>query len=737
VFARPFHSDEAAILVEDEALHRFATLTSSATKEFSLPVKAYFAFCWKIGGGEPWPYRLGGLMIHLGCVFLMLRLISLLSTDFHSTIGGLAIGVFLAAHPGLSEGINSISGVPILMGVFLLLFSLNSFIECFQEDQLRVGVFISGITAYGVGLFIQPLMMIVPCLIFTCLLTAKDYRKSFYPIVCTALIGVTLLFFIQQWAARSILDTQLAGAIVQMPNNGFYLQGTKLMLSPLLIFFGDYSLSTAYPMYEGGAIPWIGIGLIIMGFGLSYWNRLLGLGCVWLGIYPIFSGFFLAPDAFSEYLGYGMIPGGLLVIAGLMDVITLKPVEIALGSLMVLTSLVGAFQSHNRNAEWSDEMRLWESANESCLICESPIARLGALNLAKGEKLMVEQGIPIGADVREEARPYLEDAESWYLLSLNFRPVPSHYLFNLGKINHYLGKNSDSLIWLGRGLQQSPEKQESLYDYYTVLKDLKNGHSALELLDAGRKAVDLSILSAEERTELAQVFQQAGLRKEALDLLKSEVVEDSQLKRRSIESIMNHQMNIPFGNDSMEQEQQIFERVLSSYVNGRYLTSHYRLNDYTKGRPYQLGEWVLAGLLANRFDQLKPFIENRSTFSAHSDQAVQWVTLSDALVLEGEIDAALEVLGVGEVPRPELVVGNQALDYGLIPGAIAQFEAATALYPDMYEPWLGMADAALLSNKTNSNVGEVVNDFLAEAKSRGASAEQIQSRRSKLAEQPQ
>jgi hypothetical protein len=729
VLARPFHSDEAALLVEDEALHRFATLTDSSAAAFSLPVKAYVAVCWKIGGGEAWPYRLGGLLIHVGSVLMLLRLISLLSTNPHATIGGLAVGILSAVHPGLTEGINSVFGLPVLMGVFLLLLSLNVFFRCLKQEKLNVSVLVCGLTAYAIGFYVQPLILVGPCLVLLCVAAVKDYRKSFYPIVCGALIGVTFLCVVQQWSVRSIQESSLTGAIIQLPNNGFYVEGLKLLFSPVWVFFSDYSLSTIYQSYEGDIFPWIGVAGFIIGITLTRWNRMAGLGCLWLALYPFFSGMFLSSDAFSESLGYGLIPGGLLVVVGVLDSFHLKRLEIGLGSVLMVVSILSAFETNDRNGEWQNEIHLLEAVSGPGLIDETRIARLGAANLAKAEELIEREG---GNEIPEDALPFLLDAESWYMLTLNFRPTPSDYLFDLAKVQRLLGKKEDSFKRTSQGLQQVPEHSEGLRDYYRVSASMGETHSTLALMDSGQKAVELGLLRPAERTELAKTFQKAGLHRDAVYHLGEAATDDAVRVKDRVEMILNQQMKLSFGNSTMEREERLFQQVLGAYVDGNYLSAGYRLNVYTQNRSYQLGEWVVAGLLANRHDKLERFINDETKYVAQAERSEQWLALSSMLVLEREMDAVMAVLEVGEVPGRRFWAGEKALEYGFISEAIGQFEALMAEFPDGYEAWLGMADVALVSNKGSANLEEVVAEFLNNALVKGAPEEEIQDRRAQL-----
>jgi len=739
VLNRPFHTDEVSMIVDDVALHRVATVTDSEQEAFTLPVKIYVALNWKLGGGSPWPYRLGGLLMHVGSVLLALRLISLLRSDTHVTIGSLAITVLLATHPGITEAINSIAAIPFVMAIFLLLVGFNVFLSSLMDDEFNQRWMLLGLTAFVIGLYIHPLTLVVPILVAACLLGNKDLRSPHYLTVCVVLGGVSVFFLTQQWAAWSLLQSNLTNTVMHWPGNGFYEESIKLLLSPALISFSDYSLSAAYPVYENVQFPWVGCLFFFGGIAAIFWNRTIGVGLIWLGAYPVLADLFRGTDAFSEAMGYGMIFGGLLVLAGALDLIKVKPLQTGIGAILVLLSLIGTFQARERTAVWNNEMGLWESANENCPICKEPIIHLGKLNLAKAEEL-ISSGKYRVSPSENTLTPFFRDAESWYLFTKLFRPIPAETFWALERIYQFQRNPSARRTAISQGLQRNPEDPTGLYRFFLMSRQEQNYLETnlvstdvdlprpKTLIDAGRKAEAAGLLKPEELEELARILAIAGQNSDALNLLKSHPESNSLVKE--IERKMELQSLILFGNDNLAREKQLFERVLRLYVNGRFLTATYTLSESMQDRNYESGEWVVGALLANRNGTLRAFIQDESFYPLDGDD--QWDVLADALVLERNMDAAVEVLTTGKVDAPNLKAGTQALGYGFVADAVAQFETAINEFPNDPEPWLMMADAALIANKESSNGQEVVVHFLDEAKQRGASSEQLRARESKL-----
>ncbi len=169
------------------------------------------------------------------------------------------------------------------------------------------------------------------------------------------------------------------------------------------------------------------------------------------------------------------------------------------------------------------------------------------------------------------------------------------------------------------------------------------------------------------------------------------------------------------------------ERLL---LEGRTLSAFYFLQLAIDQAPQQDGIWVSLGYASARMSSAGQFLAERGDSRASNAAAWEQLALrtaSGGLWDEAEAYLRFGVSRSGATDLPEVKLAGIAVQLRQVPKATAYLEAAQQAYPDRFEPWVGLADLAIVAGETARAA-----NLLEGAVSRGATEELLKPLRERM-----
>lgn len=395
---------------------------------------------------SPMPFKLGSIILHIGCTLLVLQLLRTLSI----TAAGAFAGAFaFAVHPLQVESVAWISETRGLLAAFLGLLAVNLHLRVFNTegtiDRKRPAFFLSE----------RPGLHLTSCLLFLLAILAKPSAaglavmagvlsagvlKKPWPVVLLRLAPWFLLVCVVGVLCRNLQAGEqvtsnlgvLARCYVPLDSIGFYLLKTMF----------PWKLGIDYGRTPAAALAWkdgplSALAIFAIGLVLRFRaNQIVvaSFGAFVAGLAPTLG---LVPFGFQEistvadrYAYCGMI-GLSIMVAGVWSRFTQRSVRAA----FILPGFVFCVLSHLQVASWSNSESLYRNA-----LHVNPESWLSLNNLG---------------DVFAQRGDYIT-AEKYFLKATQINTTYASAWRNLGVCAEHFDNLSGAITCYQRGIEGNP-----------------------------------------------------------------------------------------------------------------------------------------------------------------------------------------------------------------------------------------------------------------------------------------
>ncbi len=492
-----FVSDDIYGIVNKENLGQFSYIRN----RFPMVIRPIlYTIVFKIFGSNPAFFRLINVFFHLGNVFLVYLIVSLL----YNNTAALISSSLTAVHPILIEAVSWISGGPYSTYTFFGLAAFLFFILS-QNKQKYYWFFLASLVF---AFLTSPISIVIPIILAAFALTHKNFKFDWKMILPPLIIG--LIAFIIFFPSISKRMYALQTSYYQKTTfvNPLFLIPTAITGYLELIFCPNNLTLYHSEINSIGQIQYtLRIIFFLLFIGLTiylYFKK--RKDSFWLMLFLIALGPFLTPFGISwllaERYAYFSAIGVFVFIGILIDKINKKfklkdvPIFFVLGLVVPLLTI----KTIVRNNDWQNQDTLWIAAAKTSPSSPQNNNNLGDLYARKGN---------------------LQRAEYHFSKALQLKPGYAdahHNLANIywkqGELNKAI-ENYQKALEINPNIWQSHQNLAAVYiqkeDYPNALKHLESG---LEINPSSPKllynaAILYSKIGEEEKTKnmLEQILQ--------------------------------------------------------------------------------------------------------------------------------------------------------------------------------------------------------------------------------------
>ena len=446
-----FLSDDIAGIVQDKNMGnwfyylRYWTINSAR----------YFFYCivFKLFGLNPVFFRLINIIFHLGCVWVIYALLSLLN----GTPLAIMVASLFAVHPLLSEGLVWISGGLYAQYSFFVLFSFLLYYISRSKNCAKKYYWFS-VIFYIPGLFTtEKAAVLFPILIFFELINnkLKEHWKKLIPyFLLTGVIVVMVVFGGQLGQRINALRTSY------YQEKGFYNPLTQIPTAIanylwLIVWPDNLTLYHSEMVYTNtqytlmAIVTLIYFGLIVFTFLKKKYRKY----CFWLGFFfisllPMLTPLKVAWIVAERYAYLGTLGILVLIGIGLQKLGSILKNKYLLYTFFGIIIIALSIRTIVRNIDWKDQDHLWLAAARTSPSSPQNHNNLGDLYGRHGnfEKAIEEFKIAIAL------LPNYGDA---------YHNMANSYL-QLGKIDEAI-ENYQKALTFNPGLWQSHQNLAAIY----------------------------------------------------------------------------------------------------------------------------------------------------------------------------------------------------------------------------------------------------------------------------------
>ncbi len=355
-----FVSDDIAAIPQNENLNNFGYVTANP-QAFTRNLLYYSIN--KVWGLNPAPYRLIGILSHLGTVLVGYLLIWIVVDPISAVISA----CLFAVHPILIEGVAWISGGLYAQYSFFIILAILFYIFSIKNKRF----YLFSLTSMVMALFLSEKAIVFPFILLAFFIffkdTFKNWKKLIAPFVISSIWGLFYLFAIpKRIVALQTQSPQPTGdmnPLLQIPiaissylKLIFWPDKLTLYHSEMVFSIGQYLISLFI------------LALIFIIIFVSFKKR--SLIFFWLSLFIISLLPTLTPLGISwivaeryVYLGtLGIIVAFAMLLKKLAEKESLKAVVFIFCSLLTASLLL---RTIIRNNDWQDQDALWLATAET------------------------------------------------------------------------------------------------------------------------------------------------------------------------------------------------------------------------------------------------------------------------------------------------------------------------------------------------------------------------------------
>ena len=446
-----FLSDDIAGIVQDKNMGNWFYYL----RHWTINSARYFFYCivFKLFGLNPIFFRLINIFFHLGCVWVIFALLSLLN----GVPVALLVASLFAVHPLLSEGVVWISGgLYAQYGFFVLLSFLLYYVSRLKNWSVKY--YWASVLIYIPGLFTtEKAAVLFPVLIFFELATnkLKDHWKKLIPYFLLTLVIVFMVVFGGQLGQRI---TALRTSYYQ--EKGFYNPLTQIPTAVanylfLIIWPQKLSLYHSEMVFSNAQYALMAIVTLVY-FGLivfTFIKKKYRIYSFWLSFFfisllPMITPLKVAWIVAERYTYLGSLGIFVLIGIGLQKMGNILKNKYLFYTFFGIIIISLSVRTIIRNVDWKDQDHLWLAAAKTSPSSPQNHNNLGDLYGRQGnfEKAIEEFKIAIAL------LPNYGDA---------YHNMANSYL-QLGKIDLAI-ENYQKALTFNPGLWQSHQNLAAIY----------------------------------------------------------------------------------------------------------------------------------------------------------------------------------------------------------------------------------------------------------------------------------
>jgi len=450
----------------------------------------YFTL-FKIGGPNPFLYRLANIFFHLGNTLLVYILVGLL----HKPVLAFFSASLFAVHPIMVESVTWISGGIHAQYSFFVLFSLIFFVLFKQKENKKFLVI--SLFLFLLALNSSEKAIILPLLAFLFSLSFENFSQALKDILPFLIIGLVLGLGFFGAMSRRLADLQsefyhslqTTNPLVEIPiaitsylELIFWPKNLTLYHSEMFFDQGEY-------LFRLGILFFFLIGLVYffnrnrqVFFWLSFFLISLLPTLIPLGISWIVAERYV-------YLGsIGIIVLMALIIEKIGEIFRHRKIPYALLTILIL--IFGA-RTMARNTDWADQDSLWLATARTSPSSPQNHNNLGDLYSRQGN---------------------FEKAAEEFQKAIELKPNYGDAYHNLANTYHQMGKKELAVENYQKALSLNPNFWQSYQGLAIIYFESKEFEKAAQILG---KAIQINPQNPSLYLNLGVIYSEMGRQQEA------------------------------------------------------------------------------------------------------------------------------------------------------------------------------------------------------------------------------
>jgi tetratricopeptide (TPR) repeat protein len=481
-----------------------------------------------LGAGDPFPFHLTSLLLHLSNALLVGWLLWRLVGNKWA---GLGAGLLFLLHPLHTEAVAWASGRKDVLSALFFLGSLHAYLSYRESEGRRP--YIWSLVFFLLGLLSKVVVITLPLVLI--LLDLLERRRFDRRAIVEKLpyLGLSVLFGIVAYFGKTHLvesTTLLTKILMAAKSTVFYLWKfvVPTKLSVLYVQPGIPPLTSPDVL-----LAFAVTGLLIAAALISLWKRRLlffGIAFYLLTVAPTFinfakgeGDFYVASDRYAYLPSIGFL---FLIACALKSFLpeesdlprTLKE-KASAGILVILTVLLG-FLSYRQSLTWRDTEALFQNVlahyPDSSYVAYN---NLGNMHRVRGElDLAVEQYLSslkirphartwanLGAAYRRQGR--LNESRDAYVQALDLDEESPEAHAGLALLHEAEGKTVGAEAAYREAIRVDPTYEEAHINLGSLLLKFGRGKEAIE---SYRRGIELNPLLGDAWYNLAVAYSQLG-----------------------------------------------------------------------------------------------------------------------------------------------------------------------------------------------------------------------------------
>ncbi len=412
-----------------------------------------YQFDYAVGGGSPFPFHLGNLILHTLNALLCGWIAFLLSKKGWI---GIVLGLLFAVHPLHTEAVMWVSARKDVLSAFFFFASVILYL--YGRERQTTLLYWSGVAAFTLGLLAKVMIIPLPVILLLIdVLQRRRFDRSMFtdkiPYFVVAIIfGIIALYGKTGVLESSPLTTKITVAFLSAV---FYIKQTLLPLHLSLLYPYTKEITLASPDFYVPLMILITITVVtVMLWKRTRWPLfcflffLITTGPSFINSSKGDLDTYFASDRYAYLGSFGILLAVILVVAWLWDMLRLKR-EVVYGGaavILVLASIKAYAQSH----VWTNTETLFTN-----VIVEYPDASHVAYNNL-GNVYRIQGDLPKAIEAYEKG------------LAVRVHPK---VLSNLGATKRKMGDRKGARKDFERALALSPNNRDAHFGMGLILSD--------------------------------------------------------------------------------------------------------------------------------------------------------------------------------------------------------------------------------------------------------------------------
>lgn len=739
-FGLPFHRDDQTLIVRNTALHSLPDFPEALSGEHPRALSMFsIGATWWALGDSIFFYRFVNILLHAlngALVFLVAR--RLIGPKTPEPVAMLA-GLAFALHPLTTSSVNMVVERSQAMGAAFALLAILAFMRSIDGH----GKIDWRWTGFSV--------------LFYFLAWTSDMAYWGLPIIVCGIAWVVGQGRMR-WMAQAPLFALLGVLVcVQFATGMWPLEGLLDRLGAQSRLMAEHVQRLILPMGQSvfhappdgvSAVPWLwGVGLIASTVVMRF-VPMLGLAGFWVTVSLGASALaYPAEELNGEPRLYFAVAGIAFVLPWVVSAVKSGVPRTVIAGAAAAGVLALGVLTFLRNQDWQDELALWSLAEAQYPKSGEVNETLGRIHLELGEEalgvLRADSAAVPGSQrtaAEEAATAHLETALERLSRSLESAPAAELYALT-GRVHEYLGRTDDAIVHYGQALRLDVDNQAytlrmaALYERRA--QERSEPSNITKAVDYYERALELGPIPARAAERVAGLYFALGRVADAGAVLSRlpEAEQPSAMRQAAMNSL-DQIGGLERKAFQLVQEQAPAKEIAGEMARSYILRGNYQRAFYTLADLHERGQgdpltWSFLGVCKAMMKDPQGFLDEWPQPPGTPEEQ-HWIHLAQTCATLNQWDAAELYLespeaAVSVQSFPLLVLGGIAASMNQGARAEQYFQQATDTYPGLPDPWMALADLAVMRRDRDAALR-----YLNAAEQRGADEAALAERRQRL-----